>query len=77
MFETLLSAAPLLADVAGNGIHRLWYILPLIVVVSMVYAATKHELMGPILQYAWHTAAYMSGFLLIVFGIIVLWSWGL
>ena len=32
--------------------NRMWYSLPLIVVISLVYAATRHELMAPILEHA-------------------------
>ena len=35
------------ADIADL---RLWYAVPLIVAVSLVYAATRHELMEPILR---------------------------
>ena len=45
---------------------RLWYALPLIVAVSLVYAATRHELMGPILRHAAHTAVWIIGFMVVV-----------
>ena len=32
-------------------VNQLWYALPLVVVVSLVYAATRHEEMGPILSH--------------------------
>ena len=34
------------------GIARLWYAVPLLVSISLVYAATRHELMRPILEHA-------------------------
>lgn len=37
----------------------LWYALPLIVTVSLVCAATRHELMGPILQHAVRFATWV------------------
>jgi hypothetical protein len=48
-----------------------WYILPLIVAVSLVYGATRHELPRPILYHAWHTAVWMTVFMGGIF--VVLW----
>jgi hypothetical protein len=42
---------------------QLWYAVPLIVAISLVYGATRHELRGPILHHAWHTGLWMTGFL--------------
>ena len=47
-------------------VNRLWYTLPLIVSVSLVYAATRHEQLGPILRHALRTAAWIVGFMLVV-----------
>ena len=63
MFPTLL-AASLLAK-------QSWYMLPLIVSVSLVYGATRHELPRPILYHAWHTAVWMAVFMGGIF--VVLW----
>ena len=43
--------------------NHLWYYLPLIVAVSLVYGATRHELMGPILAHAWQAGIWISGFM--------------
>ena len=51
-------------------INRLWYTLPLIVSVSLVYAATRHEEMGPILRHAVRTATWIVAFMAIVFVIL-------
>ena len=45
---------------------RLWYALPLIIAISLVYAATRHELMGPILRHAAHTVVWIVGFMVVV-----------
>ncbi len=50
--------------------NKLWFSLPLIVAVSLVYAATRHELMQPILQHASRTALWIAGFMTIVFVVI-------
>jgi hypothetical protein len=65
MFGNL--AWPLLA--AGH-INDLWYSLPLIVAVSMVYSATRHEAMEAILAGAVRTGAWITGFMLVVFAIL-------
>lgn len=58
----------LLANTEPND---LWYALPLIVVVSLVYAATRHERTSLILRHAVHTAAGLVAFMAVVF--VVLW----
>ena len=57
----------LLASILGN---RMWYALPLIVAVSLVYAATRHELMEPIVRHATHTAVWIVGFMAVVFVVL-------
>src|SRR5690606_37275437 len=49
---------------------RLWYALPLIVAVSLVYAATRHEEAGPILAHAFRGAVWMGVLLGIIAGIL-------
>ena len=66
----LLLASALLAK-------QIWYILPLILSVSLVYGATRHELPRPILQHAWHTAVWMVVFMGVIFAILWLVSWWL
>ncbi|MBX7167489.1 MAG: hypothetical protein K1X74_14260 [Pirellulales bacterium] len=43
--------------------HDLWYAAPLVVVVSLVYAATRHEAMTQILPHAGRTALWIVGFM--------------
>jgi hypothetical protein len=57
------------------GIGDLWYAAPLIVAVSLVYAATRHELMGPILQHSVRVAVWIVGFMAIVFAVIQALNW--
>ena len=54
------------------SINQLWYAVPLIVAVSLVYAATRHELMGPILHHAVRAAGWIAGFMAVVFTIVYL-----
>jgi hypothetical protein len=51
--------------------QQYWYLLPLVVSVSLVYGATRHELPRPILYHAWHTALWMTIFMGSIF--LVLW----
>jgi hypothetical protein len=53
---------------------QLWYIVPLIVSVSLVYGATRHELPRPILYHAWHTAVWMAIFMGSILGVLWLVS---
>jgi hypothetical protein len=55
----------------------LWYALPLIVSVSLVYAATRHEEMKPILIHALRAAIWIVGFMAIIFGVLYLIGWWL
>ena len=59
------------------ALNQFWYALPLIVVVSLVYSATRHELMRPILEHAGRTAVWITGFMVVVFLLLSLMSWGL
>ena len=54
---------------------QLWYSIPLIVAISLVYGATRHELMVPILHHAWRTAKWIIGFMLAIMAILTLVSW--
>lgn len=47
-----------------------WYALPLVIAVSLVYAATRHEAMGPVLHHAVRVGAYIVGFMFMVFAVL-------
>ena len=67
MPDSILVATSLLAP-------QLWYVVPLIVTVSLVYGATRHELPRPILYHAWHTALWMLIFIGSIFAVLWLVS---
>lgn len=67
--ETLALTVPIFAFV------NLWYAVPLIVSVSLVCAATRHEEMGPILNHAARFALWILVFMVVVAA--VLWLMGL
>jgi hypothetical protein len=62
----------LLADI---GPHRRWYAVPLIISVSLVYAATRHEEVGPILGHAVRFAIWILLFMAVVWVVIQLMTW--
>jgi hypothetical protein len=62
----------LFGDWAGS---QLWFAIPLIASISLVYGATRHELMVPILLHAWRTAKWIVGFMAIIVLILSLIAW--
>jgi hypothetical protein len=61
----------LLANLDAN---MLWYAVPLMIAVSLVYAATRHEHLVPILRHAVHVGIWIAGFMLTVLAVFfVLW----
>jgi len=71
MVPVNLASAMFLATIVHN---RLWYAIPLILSVSLVYAATRHELIGPIVDHAMRFGGWLVGFLVIFFVILLLVS---
>ena len=59
------------------GPNDLWYTVPLIVSVSLVYAATRHEETVPILTHSVRIAVWIVGFMAIIFAVLLLLSWRL
>lgn len=53
----------------------LWYAIPIIVAISLVYGATRHELLKPILMHAYHTAVWIVGFMFLIMAILFAVSW--
>ncbi len=47
-------------------VNLMWYSLPLIVSISLVYSATRHEEMGPILGHAARLAVMITVFMVII-----------
>jgi len=56
-------------------ISTMWYALPLIIVISLVYAATHHEAMRPILEHAARLAIMITGFMLAIMVVLAFVSW--
>ncbi len=58
------------AMLLATRINNLWYALPLIAAVSVVYSATRHEAMEAILVGALRIGTWIGGFMLVVFAIL-------
>lgn len=66
----LLAALLDLILLADTGPLRMWYALPIITSVSLVYAATRNEAMGPIFNHAARFALWIFVFMAIVFALL-------
>ncbi len=53
----------------------LWYAFPVLVSVSLVYGATRHEEIPYIVRFAWHTFTWLFGFMAVLFAIIWFVAW--
>lgn len=53
----------------------LWYALPLVVSVSLAYAATRHERMGPIFHHALRAGLWIVTFMAIIFAVLKVLGW--
>jgi hypothetical protein len=52
-----------------------WYALPLVIAVSLVYGATRHETMQPILHHAIRFGTWIIGFMAVIFVLLLLGTW--
>jgi hypothetical protein len=64
-----------LADAARIWNLDLWYALPAIISVSLVYAASRHEPMRPILAHAVRVSFWLIGFLAVGAAVLAVFSW--
>jgi len=55
---------------------RIWYAIPLIVVISLVYGATRHEYLGEIFIHAFRSMLWIVTFMLIIFAVIWIAGYG-
>ena len=55
--------------------NDLWYALPLLISISLVYAATRHEETAAILLHALRVAAWIVGFMAVIFVVLQALSW--
>jgi hypothetical protein len=62
---------------AAMGLQDMWYAVPLVIVVSLVYAATRFEPTGLILQHAVRTVGWIFAFMAAAFAVVLLVNWWL
>lgn len=60
---------------AASGPNPLWFFLPLVLAVSLVYGATRHEHMGPILHHALRAGVWILSFMGGIFLVLLVISW--
>jgi hypothetical protein len=53
----------------------LWHAIPIIAAISLVYGATRHELLGPIFYSAYRTAVWIVTFVAVIVAILLVISW--
>jgi hypothetical protein len=53
----------------------LLYYIPLIITISLVFGATRHEDTSLVLKHSAHTARWITGFMGIIFIILVIIGW--
>ena len=51
------------------------YYVPLIISISLVFGATRHEDTQTILRHAFYTARWITGFMAIIFFILLVINW--
>lgn len=71
MFDALITMTLL----AAMDPLRIWFAVPIIVSVSLVYSATRHEELGPIAVHAARFAVWIVVFMAIVFAALQALSW--
>lgn len=59
---------------AAGMTPKAWYAIPLIVTISLVYGATRHEYLNEILAQAIRSVIWIVGFMLVIF--VILWVAG-
>ncbi|MEX0977208.1 MAG: hypothetical protein WDZ48_00055 [Pirellulales bacterium] len=58
-------------------INLMWYAVPLVVAISLVYSATHHEALRPILAHALRLGLMIVGFMVAIMLLLALISWRL
>jgi hypothetical protein len=68
--STILDSTLGIVPLIGGMTPRIWYAIPLIVVVSLVYGATRHENLREIFVHSFRSAVWVLGFMAIIFFLI-------
>lgn len=62
---------------AGLSIGRTWYLLPLVVIVSLVYSASRYEAPEKVIRRAGRLFVQIAGFMAVVLALLAFLSMGL
>lgn len=54
---------------------QFWFAIPLITAISLVYGATRHERIWPILDHSLRSAVWIVGFMAMIFVVLFIVSW--
>jgi len=60
-----------------GAINMMWYAVPLVVVISLVYSATRHEAMNAILTHAARLGVMIAGFMAVIMVVLAFIAWQL
>ena len=66
ILDASFASMPMLASMTA----RIWYAVPLVVVISLVYGATRHEHLKEIFVHAFRSAVWVIGFMSAIFFLI-------
>jgi len=77
MFSEMIGLIGTMGLILLGEMNRMWYAIPLIASISLVYGATRHELMMPILEHAGRFAIWILTFLTILFIVLTIVSYWL
>ena len=61
---------------ASGMTPKAWYAVPLILAISLVYGATRHEFLSEIFAHAVRSVVWIVGFMLVIFAIIWVVGYG-
>ena len=59
------------------AVNMMWFALPLVVTISLVYSATRQEAMGAILSHALRLGLMIAAFMIAIMVVLALLSWQL
>lgn len=57
------------------GPTYVFYLLPLLIAVSVVFGATRRESPAEIVKHGWQTARWLIGFVLIIASVLAIVGW--
>ncbi len=66
---------PISSLILFSAIAKIWFSLPLIVVVSLCYGATRHEQLKEIVIYSVKTCIWVLAFMAIIFLLVMMTGW--